>query len=630
MQTGAISFRVADFLKQYPPFQYMEESDLLGLVARGRVRFHEADEYMIWQGSAHGTYVSVIQQGTVSLWEDQGSGERLRDVVGAGDIVGMDRLLGAENCSYSAKSQSEVVVYALPASDFETLVNKYPQAKQFVASHASVAASYEAPDQRKSPHETFLHEVSRQRAPLACAPGDSLREAVRRMQPVGARAIAVVDGEQRLQGVLTLDHVLRTVASAGYDFEAPVETLMDRRPVTVRPDAVVSQSVLAMADTSSEVVAITEDGGVGTRLHGLLSASDLVVSFGDQPTVLFREIAHAANPAELRGLQQRAREFILSQLSSPAALDWVARLSHLADTAILARIIEWNPPPAGEFCLCFYGAAGREESLAPVLPETAVILADPDRKPDFLGWYRAVQDALAACDYLTPSTPFDAEFCCAGIAEWTDRFRGWVEDPVMTEVYHARPLFDLRPVSFSAQNHAAQSNAAQNNAQRSLWRQLESAVGDRIRAEPNFLPLLANDCLSNLPPLTFFRDLVIGESGEESNVFQLEQSALRPLVDVGRVFGMAAGHMLGSPTLERLRVAKRMLPEQAVAFREAAETLRVVLTLQARVGIRQHSTGFELPPALLSHHDRQVLKSGFRSILRLLEFTENYNWPEVE
>ena len=178
MQTGAISFRIADFLKQYPPFQFMEESDLLALVARGRVRFHEADEYMFWQGSSHGTYVSVIQQGTVSFWEDQGAGERLRDVLGAGDVVGMDRLLGAETIGYSAKSQSEVVVYALPASDFEQLVNQYPQAKQFLASHASVISSYQAPDQRQSPHETFLQEVARKREPLNCAAEDSLREAV--------------------------------------------------------------------------------------------------------------------------------------------------------------------------------------------------------------------------------------------------------------------------------------------------------------------------------------------------------------------------------------------------------------------------------------------------------------------
>jgi hypothetical protein len=34
-------------------------------------------------------------------------------------------------------------------------------------------------------------------------------------------------------------------------------------------------------------------------------------------------------------------------------------------------------------------------------------------------------------------------------------------------------------------------------------------------------------------------------------------------------------------------------------------------------------------PSLLSHYDRQVLKSGFRSILRLLEFTADGAWLEA-
>ncbi len=36
MQTAAIGYRVADFLKQHPPFNSVEEPDLLTLVSRGR------------------------------------------------------------------------------------------------------------------------------------------------------------------------------------------------------------------------------------------------------------------------------------------------------------------------------------------------------------------------------------------------------------------------------------------------------------------------------------------------------------------------------------------------------------------------------------------------------------------
>ena len=99
-----------------------------------------------------------------------------------------------------------------------------------------------------------------------------------------------------------------------------------------------------------------------------------------------------------------------------------------------------------------------------------------------------------------------------------------------------------------------------------------------------------------------------------------------PLADVGRVFGMAAKRVMSSSTLQRFGMARALLPEDESIFREAAETMRIVLWQQGRIGISQSTSGAELPPALLSRYDRQILKSGFRSILRLLEFTADSKW----
>ena len=43
-------------------------------------------------------------------------------------------------------------------------------------------------------------------------------------------------------------------------------------------------------------------------------------------------------------------------------------------------------------------------------------------------------------------------------------------------------------------------------------------------------------------------------------------------------------------------MARRLLPEHEAIFREAAETLRIVLWQQGRVGISQGTDGAELPP----------------------------------
>ena len=70
-----------------------------------------------------------------------------------------------------------------------------------------------------------------------------------------------------------------------------------------------------------------------------------------------------------------------------------------------------------------------------------------------------------------------------------------------------------------------------------------------------YLRVLANDCLASLPPLTFFQDVVLNEAGEQSAMFRLEHSALRPLVDVGRVFGLAAG--IGTASIDAAAVRGR-------------------------------------------------------------------------
>ncbi len=143
METAAISHRVADFLKKHPPFHAMEEGDLLNLARRGRVRFFEENEYIVWQGEPYRMQVFVIQQGTVSLWDEAGQVAVLRDVRGAGDMLGIEQFKDASCYPYSAKSASDVVIYAFPAIEFKALVLKYEYARRYAAAYGNVTADYQ-------------------------------------------------------------------------------------------------------------------------------------------------------------------------------------------------------------------------------------------------------------------------------------------------------------------------------------------------------------------------------------------------------------------------------------------------------------------------------------------------------
>jgi CBS domain-containing protein len=621
METATISYRVADFLKKYPPFQAMDDADLLALAGHGRVRFHERNEHILSQGQAHRHLVFVIQQGVVSLWDEVGGQFELRDVRGPGDLLGVERFNGAAACLHSARSATDVVLYALPADGLETLLDKYPSARQFVSAYSTVTLDYQAADGRRQPEDVFLHDVVKARRLVSCGVQDSVRESARVMRAGGVEAIAVLDADGRARGVLTPDDLLAWLADGNGSRDESLSALLRRAPVAVSPTATVADGVLAIGTANAPALAITADGTTDGELHALVTAADLASAFDDQPVSILRDVRHASNTSELRALNHRARAFALQHLERPRSVDWLSRFTTLIDTSIVTRVITLaGATDSTGACWAFCGASGRGEALTRVMPEL-VLIADR-RQPGATSNYQRVADLLAQCDYLPrptsaeatvgrPDGPFEASFYAAPIDEWKARYEAWVRNPILEQMYLARALFDMQPVHGAA----------------SLCRDIEATIAGAI--DRDFLRIIANDCVARLPPLTFFQDAVVDDMGERSSVFQLDRHALTPLVDVARVYGIAAGRVLGGSTHERLAMARRLLPQHEAIFREAADTLSIVLWLQGRIGIRQGTGGLELPPNLLGRHDRQVLKSGFRVIQRLIELTANYEWLDA-
>jgi CBS domain-containing protein len=608
VETAVISYRVADFLKRYAPFNAVDEADLLALAGGGKVRFYEPNEYVLWQGEPHKLHVFVIQQGTVALWDEQHDTPALRDVRGAGDMLGLERYNDARSCLYSARTESDVVVYTFPAEDFEGFVLKYPRAAEYVAAEGRVVPDYRPIGARQEPPAAFLHEFAR-RPPVTCAGGDSLSDAARHLLATRADALLVLGDDQRPRGVLLPATFLQWVAGGAGDPQARVDTLLNGSPATLAPAARVADGVLAMAAADADALVITDDGTPAGRAQALVSRGDLRRAFSDDPTEIVRQCRTAADIPSLRALNTRARAFLLAQLASASGVDWLARFASLVDDAILTRAIVLAGAEATDACWCVGGATGRRESLTTRAPTVMAVFSDGAPAGAAAGSLQQVLEALANCGYLMDGDrPFEAGFLAADAGEWTARYRAWIEDPVGQDAHGSRALFDVRPVC----------------GRQELWRAVESSATTAVNSA--FVHLMANDCLDSLPPLTFFQDAVVDAFGDQTDTFQLERSSLQPLVDVGRVFGLAARAAFGHSTLERFATARALLPEHDAIFREAADTLRVVLWQQGRVGIGSGGAGRELPAALLGRHDRQILKSGFRSILRLVELTANREW----
>jgi CBS domain-containing protein len=329
---------------------------------------------------------------------------------------------------------------------------------------------------------------------------------------------------------------------------------------------------------------------------------------GDQPAAIVEAIQNAPDLARLRALNQRARAFVLKYLTGPESVDWMLAYTARVDEAVLSRVFSVTAPDVTNGCWCVWGAWGRGGSLVPRAPHLMWIQEVGTPGEGVAASYERLTKAFEECGYLTgPNTGHEPAFFLARAEEWRRRYVGWMRNPVLEGMQRSRSLFDLRPVAGVDLTGVIQ-------------RDVQDAVDREI------LQLLAHDCLSDLPPLSFYADDVVEHSGEVTSVFRLRRNVLQPLVDLGRVFGMAAAAPMGSSTFERLAAARRLLPEHARIFHEAAEALRVVLWQQARVGISQGTIADELPPSAMSRHDRHLLKSTFPVIRRLIAFAAEPAW----
>jgi signal-transduction protein with cAMP-binding, CBS, and nucleotidyltransferase domain len=178
-------------------------------------------------------------------------------------------------------------------------------------------------------------------------------------------------------------------------------------------------------------------------------------------------------------------------------------------------------------------------------------------------------------------------------SEWRNFFAATISNPIEYDVYARREFFDLRPLAGDP----------------TFTAELESWLTTQLQSADLLVPLLANDSLGNLPPLTFFSGLVVSLDGTEHTKLDLDANALAPISDAARVFALAAGHKQIN-TLDRLAAIG-----DSDVFQDAAEAYRIALYQQALAGTSR------LDPAKLERLDQRLLKTAFTSVLRLLEHT---------
>lgn len=519
MRTNLIRQRVADFLERHAPFDSLSPADRLELAGSGRVKFHEAGEEILREGEAPGPVVWVVQQGQVELF----AGDRLCDVAGEGDLLGLERFAGAPVHQQTARTGTDVILYGLAAPLFAGMAERYAALRQFIQARVSVAGAAGA-----------AHRISwleREAPPL-----DFLR----------ARGTAGLDPA-------TLP-----------ELEAPVTT---------------RAAVREMLRARRPAVAVSMPGG---GAPAVLTEADLSLFTGQQPVRLLNEIRTSGSRAELAALLAVASRAVREALAQPRDIDETCLLSSEVWSALASACIRlaaaeleeagFESPPAPH-CWVSFGGAARHDAAQTGAPTLAVIYDDRETGGLAGAYFTALAGQTAAwfdaCG-LRSAGSYWPKGTQPGmpLSEWKRLYSDTIGQPLLHSLWARREFLDLRAL----------------DGDPGIFEELRAHVRAELEAESMAVALLANDTLNHVPPLTFFQGLVLELDGTRRDHFDVERSVIAPLTDAARVFAMAGLRMDAVSTLERLAAAEADDPQASAVLREAADAFRIGVYYQTLAG----------------------------------------------
>lgn len=639
MKTSVIRYRVADFLREHQPFDLFSLDDLLSFSSTGRIAFHEDDIYLFRKGEPRDPVILVIQQGRVEIIDETAAGHHLQDVLGPGDILG----IGLADTAYphTARTATEAILYSFDLSSFESLASKYPEASRFLTAHLSATARHtkalHAPANKERlltekekavwlNQSTQLNEANSQRL-ITCHSELPAREVAKLLVQSGGRPVAVTSSNGHPLGLITDEGLVSQLAADKVSSETSAQFLMSRDFKTAPRGLSTANYWLKMMRDRCQALAITNTGWPESQLQQVITDIDLEINCGRNPALLLREILAAETVADLTYLYQRANTFLVEGLVGPSVIEWFSQMFAEINAALIERLIHIaeaemmragrvRPELRSEWLL--FGRAGRKESLSRMALEPGLIYDDPPKdlaeetKAYYSTLFSKVSAKMKACglQLRANETDTNSNSLCKPLSEWKSFYADLIRDPIINAIYTAREYFDIQNVY----------------GDQELVQELKNSILAELEREEAFIPVLANDTLSNLPPLTFYQDSIIESDGTLTQTLDVEQTALTPIVDAARVLALAGRDITTSNTVQRLTRSASSAHQHASILNDAIEAWRILAYHHAAAVISSDNSSTVIQPKRLSRFEQRLLKSAFDSTRRFIELiSTTYN-----
>ncbi|KVV16067.1 inosine-5'-monophosphate dehydrogenase [Flavobacterium sp. TAB 87] len=624
---NTISQRVADFLKSFPPFTFLQQRDLEQLSEQISIVYKEKDAVIFAENDKTHDCFYVVHKGAVALKKSHTSD--ILDMCDEGDIFGLRPLLAQENYVMEARAYEESILYSIPIAIFKPFAQENKAIGNFLIE--SYASNTKNPysdihkdnlygelleHEKHSDKEIFdLQPVKYSKKIVTCSRLTTAKQIAQLLTEKKVGAILIVD-ENLPVGIITDKDLRNKIVTGEFPIITPAETIMTSPVLTYPKKLTVTEAQMAMMKGNISYLCITKDGTPNTKLVGVLSKHDLMLTLGNNPAVLIKALKRVRKIKEIKPIRARITQLLQGYLDQNIPMQLIAKIITELNNACITRVIEismkkMSGPPPLRFAWLALGSQGRSEQMLHTDQDNAIVYENVsedlsvETKSYFLRFAVLVNKGLLhiGYDYCPAEMMASNPKWCLSLDDWKDQVQYWVTNPGKDEVLLSFIFFDYSLTYGDSK----------------IVNELSESIFEIVKESPDFYRHLVSGALQNPSPTGFFRQFLVEQNGANKDQFDVKRRALMPLTDAARVLILSHSVKSISNTAERFEKLADLEPQNSELFLSCAYSFKALLKFRTKQGLLHNDSGQFIALETLSKTEKIKLKSTFKTIKELQE-----------
>lgn len=626
---NSIAENVANFLKDYKPFNYLTFEDLIKIASFVKVIQLDKKQKLFQINDALHDSFYVVNSGVIHLTVISDAEETLLNKCYAGDIFGLRPFFAKNNYQMTAKANDDTVLFAVPIDKVRPYVIKNADVLNFLLeSFASNSNNPTDKFQNKLISDSvqvsefqndfsFIQTLSYNRTPLIVNQNQTIKEvAILMTDRLADNAFVSENG--KIIGIVTDADFKQKVATGKHVTNAFINTIMTFPVITVTEKVSLAEAQLVMLSHKVHHLCVTLDGTPHSEIKGVITQNDLVQAQANSPGVLIREIKKALKTEELKAIYFSMSSMIQQSLTKNIPVQHLYNITGEITFAIIRRaieisILELGSPPA-PFAFLSIGSQGRKEQFLLTDHDNILIYKDVeiqyvrDVKFYFSQLAKRVSEILEKIGYkhCELGTTVSNDKWCKSLKEWIKQYENWINTPGEYTNEHCSIFFDFEFV-FGDQN-------------------METAISDaifNIKNKTLFLDYLGNDALNKPAPLNFFKKFNEEDDGPYYGKFNIKEKAINQLVDIARLLAIQYDIKGVNNTYYRYKELAIKNADNAETYKNASETFLLLSRYRALEGLKNDNTGEYIDVEILSKAEKEKLKDSLHVLKDLEEIVKD-------